>query len=302
MLEVINCHVCPINWLLHKEMQQFQLLPVSFWAHSCVHRLFFCFLQWIFFVVFLRSFTTSVLIDSSVGTLAYKWGITFVLTLAAFDTCIVNCYRNLVHPLGITLQLRRCKQKATWRGWNRDQGIHEWYLLMGLQNSSVCCAVVYWLTHCSGSSDTWDRLFFLMCYINISMESTDKWLVAELKEHWILFQFYKFYSNWNSLINLRGPGRDFGGVNPRRLPRPPLIAQVLCSTRHFPSFLSFSNTLDKVNFNSCRIWGNRKEQFRTALETDAAENKHLEDSKEMGNKKLRSLFSIPSCCFCDSLL
>lgn len=46
---------------------------------------------------------------------------------------------------------------------------------------------------------------------------------------------------------------------------------------------------------------NRKEQFRSDLKTDAAENKHLDDGKEMGNKRLCGLFCVLNCFFYDSI-
>lgn len=46
---------------------------------------------------------------------------------------------------------------------------------------------------------------------------------------------------------------------------------------------------------------NRKEQFRDDLKTDAAETKHLDDGKEMGNKRLCALFCVLNCYFYDSI-
>lgn len=45
----------------------------------------------------------------------------------------------------------------------------------------------------------------------------------------------------------------------------------------------------------------RKEQLRADLKTDAAENKHLVDGKEVGNKRLCGQFYVLSCNSYDSI-
>lgn len=102
------------------------------------------------------------------------------------------------------------------------------------------CAIVYWLTHCNGSLDTWDRLFF-----NVFCKSKYASQKAQVGDWWQSLRSTEFYSNSNSFVDLKGVGKGFWRCKSQDTPK--ATTHRTSSLQHVIFWSFFSNKLDKVN-------------------------------------------------------